>query len=346
MPRALVNVPSLARRGQIIEIKVLMSHPMESGYRVGFNGRVIPRDIIQLFTCAYNGVEVFRAQFSPAVAANPFSRVSHDRHRVRHARLSLDRRQRLRRDRTGDDHRRMTRFRALGLVVILSAPTLAVLWAADIPREDRKSGYETMGPQARAMEDDDFANPATLWALDGETIWNRRDGHGAKILRGLPWRCGECEHARHRCALPCPSGPTAGSIGSRRPASPSVPDAERQGAAGVSAREPRQSSRSAAFVAKQSRGAAAPTSPRMRRRESVDRGRPKACSPSPAGTARFVLRAVPRRQLGPLARRGADPARPSDRVSALSARMADPRLPATPASQLPLGHAGGGLSLR
>ena len=72
MPRALVNVPSLARRGQIIEIKVLMSHPMESGYRVGFNGRVIPRDIIQLFTCAYNSVEVFRAQFSPAVAANPF----------------------------------------------------------------------------------------------------------------------------------------------------------------------------------------------------------------------------------------------------------------------------------
>ena len=72
MARALVNVPSLARRGQIIEIKVLMSHPMESGYRVGLNGKVIPRDIIQLFTCSYNGVEVFRAALSPAVAANPF----------------------------------------------------------------------------------------------------------------------------------------------------------------------------------------------------------------------------------------------------------------------------------
>jgi sulfur-oxidizing protein SoxZ len=72
MSRALVNVPSLARRGQIIEIKVLMSHPMESGYRVGMNGTVIPRNIIQLFTCSYNGVEVFRAVFSPAIAANPF----------------------------------------------------------------------------------------------------------------------------------------------------------------------------------------------------------------------------------------------------------------------------------
>ena len=72
MARALVNVPSLARRGQIIDIKVLISHPMESGYRVGLNGRVIPRDIIQLFTCSYNGTEVFRATFSPAVAANPF----------------------------------------------------------------------------------------------------------------------------------------------------------------------------------------------------------------------------------------------------------------------------------
>jgi sulfur-oxidizing protein SoxZ len=72
MPRALINVPPKARRGDIIEIKTLISHPMESGYRTGTNGTTIPRDIITLFTCSYNGDEIFRAELSPAIAANPF----------------------------------------------------------------------------------------------------------------------------------------------------------------------------------------------------------------------------------------------------------------------------------
>ncbi len=72
MTRALINVPPQAKRGEILEIKTLISHPMESGYRVGTNGVLIPRDIITLFTCTYNGEEVFRAEFSPAIAANPF----------------------------------------------------------------------------------------------------------------------------------------------------------------------------------------------------------------------------------------------------------------------------------
>jgi len=72
MARALINVPAHAKKGDIIEIKALISHPMESGYRVGLNGRIIPRDIIHVFTCHYNDVEIFRADFSQAVAANPF----------------------------------------------------------------------------------------------------------------------------------------------------------------------------------------------------------------------------------------------------------------------------------
>jgi sulfur-oxidizing protein SoxZ len=72
MAGVLISVPPRARRGDIIEIKTLISHPMESGYRVGTNGSLIPRDIIRLFTCAYNGDEIFRAELSPAVAANPF----------------------------------------------------------------------------------------------------------------------------------------------------------------------------------------------------------------------------------------------------------------------------------
>jgi sulfur-oxidizing protein SoxZ len=70
--RILINVPAKARRGEIIEIKTLISHPMESGFRVGFNGALIPRDIITRFVCTYNGEEVFRAELSPAIAANPF----------------------------------------------------------------------------------------------------------------------------------------------------------------------------------------------------------------------------------------------------------------------------------
>jgi len=72
MPRTLIKVPATAKRGEIIEIKTLISHPMESGFRVGPNGGPIPRDIITLFTCTYNGEEIFRAELSPAIAANPF----------------------------------------------------------------------------------------------------------------------------------------------------------------------------------------------------------------------------------------------------------------------------------
>ena len=72
MPSALINVPKKAKRGEIIEIKTLMSHIMETGYRRTATGEVIPRDIITSFVCRYNGVEVFRADLFPAIAANPF----------------------------------------------------------------------------------------------------------------------------------------------------------------------------------------------------------------------------------------------------------------------------------
>ena len=72
MTSALINVPAKAKRGEIIEIKTLMSHIMETGYRRTATGEVIPRNIITSFSCRYNGVEVFRADLFPAIAANPF----------------------------------------------------------------------------------------------------------------------------------------------------------------------------------------------------------------------------------------------------------------------------------
>jgi sulfur-oxidizing protein SoxZ len=72
MPSALINVPSRAKRGAVIEIKTLMSHIMETGYRHTASGEVVPRDIITGFICRFNGTEIFRADLFPAIAANPF----------------------------------------------------------------------------------------------------------------------------------------------------------------------------------------------------------------------------------------------------------------------------------
>jgi sulfur-oxidizing protein SoxZ len=72
MASALINVPAKAKRGEIIEIKTLMSHIMETGYRRTATGELIPRNIITSFACRYNGDEIFRADLFPAIAANPF----------------------------------------------------------------------------------------------------------------------------------------------------------------------------------------------------------------------------------------------------------------------------------
>lgn len=72
MASALINVPKKARRGDVIEIKTLMSHIMETGFRHTMAGDGVPRDIITSFVCRYNGTEIFRADLFPAIAANPF----------------------------------------------------------------------------------------------------------------------------------------------------------------------------------------------------------------------------------------------------------------------------------
>ncbi|HEX9685992.1 MAG TPA: thiosulfate oxidation carrier complex protein SoxZ [Burkholderiales bacterium] len=71
MARAVVNVPATVKRGEIIEIKTLVQHAMETGFRRTQLGELIPRDIIRLFVCTYNGAEIFRAEFHPAISANP-----------------------------------------------------------------------------------------------------------------------------------------------------------------------------------------------------------------------------------------------------------------------------------
>jgi sulfur-oxidizing protein SoxZ len=72
MTTALLYVPKTAKRGEIITLKAVASHPMETGYRRDITGKIIPRDILKQLTCDYDGLEIFRADFFPAIAANPF----------------------------------------------------------------------------------------------------------------------------------------------------------------------------------------------------------------------------------------------------------------------------------
>ena len=72
MTRPLINVPARAKRGQVIEIKTLISHVMETGFRHSSIGVLLPRDIITEFVCTYAGEEIFRADLYPAISANPF----------------------------------------------------------------------------------------------------------------------------------------------------------------------------------------------------------------------------------------------------------------------------------
>jgi sulfur-oxidizing protein SoxZ len=67
-----LRVPTEARKGDVITIKTLMSHPMETGFRKDETGKPIPRKIINAFVCSFGGHEVFRADLEPAIAANPY----------------------------------------------------------------------------------------------------------------------------------------------------------------------------------------------------------------------------------------------------------------------------------
>ncbi len=72
MTNVLINVPKTAKPGEVIELKTLILHPMETGFRPGTNGSIIPRNIIERFAATWNGTEIFRMDFSPAISANPF----------------------------------------------------------------------------------------------------------------------------------------------------------------------------------------------------------------------------------------------------------------------------------
>jgi sulfur-oxidizing protein SoxZ len=72
MAVARVDVPKTAKRGDIVDVRTLISHVMETGFRRDYLGKSLARDIITGFVCTYNGAEVCRFTLHPSVSANPY----------------------------------------------------------------------------------------------------------------------------------------------------------------------------------------------------------------------------------------------------------------------------------
>ena len=76
MARTLITLPTQIRRDEIIEIRTLIAHAMETGYRAGADGRMLKRDLIRRFSCTFDDGAVkelvFAAELHPAIAANPY----------------------------------------------------------------------------------------------------------------------------------------------------------------------------------------------------------------------------------------------------------------------------------
>ena len=72
MSLARVQLPDFAKRGEVIEVRIAIQHPMETGFRFDIGGQAIPKNVINRLVCRYNGAEVFRAEMGSGVAANPY----------------------------------------------------------------------------------------------------------------------------------------------------------------------------------------------------------------------------------------------------------------------------------
>jgi sulfur-oxidizing protein SoxA len=80
---------------------------------------------------------------------------------------------------------RIARPIAIAAPLIAAAIAASSLLATEIPQAQRRSGYSFMGPDTKAMQDEDTANPGMLWVLDGETLWNSRNNVAGKA-------CSDC----------------------------------------------------------------------------------------------------------------------------------------------------------
>ena len=67
-----MQVPPSVKRGEVFEVRVIVQHPMETGFRRDYDGKVIPLHIVERLACTYGGREVFRVELGSGIAANPY----------------------------------------------------------------------------------------------------------------------------------------------------------------------------------------------------------------------------------------------------------------------------------
>ena len=84
-----------AKKGDIVEVKALVSHVMETGQRKDDAGNIVPRKILNKFICTVNGKQVFAADFEPAISANPYIQFKFKAEESGPGGADLDRRRRL-----------------------------------------------------------------------------------------------------------------------------------------------------------------------------------------------------------------------------------------------------------
>lgn len=72
MARAIVRVPPQIETDKVFEVGVLLQHPMETGYRAGPGGQLLPRNIVTRVEARLDGKPVFAADLFPAITANPY----------------------------------------------------------------------------------------------------------------------------------------------------------------------------------------------------------------------------------------------------------------------------------
>jgi sulfur-oxidizing protein SoxZ len=67
-----LQVPPSVKKGEVFTIRVLVQHPMETGFRRDADGRAIPVNVIDSLACRYDGKEIFRAELGTGISANPY----------------------------------------------------------------------------------------------------------------------------------------------------------------------------------------------------------------------------------------------------------------------------------
>ena len=72
MARTLINVPTTAKRGEVIEIRATIGHPMETGFRAGSEGQILARNLVRRVEGRFDGELFFAADLHPAISANPY----------------------------------------------------------------------------------------------------------------------------------------------------------------------------------------------------------------------------------------------------------------------------------